>query len=180
MKIKDVSNATWVGHIIILLIFGLLSYKYRMVISYEDMLPTISILQNTSGMIFTIMGIWIAYLYPNAILKIITPDKVGAIFSESDEARIKQIVGLVATSAFVAGCLIIGSVAIPFITKSNTYFSLLEYYTFFGTFTLLILTYAQLFCVYLVIISNINFIFDFDNYKTKTNLANRLSGKHKK
>lgn len=180
MKIMGVSKKTWIFHSFIFLVFVLLSYKYRKDISYEDVLPTISILQNTSAMVFTIMGIWIAYLYPNAILKIITPDKVGAIFSENDEARIKQIVGVVATSALVAGFLIIGSIAIPFITNSNTYTSIAEYYTFFGTLTLLIITYAQLFCVYLVIVANINFIFDLDNHKNKINLANRLKGNYKK
>lgn len=180
MNIKSVSRKSFLFHAFILLTCVLLSYAYRKDISYQDVLPTISILQNTSAMVFTIMGIWIAYLYPNAILKILTPDKVGAIFSKNDEARIKQIVGVVATSAMVAGCLIVGSIAIPFITKGIAYSLFAEYFTFFGVLVLLIITYAQLFCVYLVIVANINFIFDLDNHKNKSKLASRLSGDYKK
>ena len=34
---------------------------------YDDYKDFINILINISGMIFTIMGIWIAFLYPNAL-----------------------------------------------------------------------------------------------------------------
>lgn len=50
-------------------------------------------------MIFTIMGIWIAYVYPNAVLRIVQPSKVVAVFAEEDIKRVRMLVGVVILSA---------------------------------------------------------------------------------
>jgi len=55
-------------------------------------------------MIFTIMGIWIAFVYPNALHRLTNPDKIEtADFTESrsDTTRLEALVKTVIDSALV-------------------------------------------------------------------------------
>src|SRR5688572_31238843 len=88
----------WFWHAVVVVAVTYLSYSFRLDIAFKDVEPLISILQNTSAMIFTIMGIWIAYVYPNAVLRIVQPSKVAAIFSDDDLKRVRLLVGIVISS----------------------------------------------------------------------------------
>lgn len=159
----------WVWHAMLTIAFLLLSISFYNDITYEDVEPIISILQNTSSMVFTIMGIWIAYLYPNAIMKIIRPNsEIEAIFSDEDEQRLRLIVGVVALSAIVMVFLILGTTAKLFVEKSQLFINHPAIFKVIGLFVLLVLTYTQIFCIYIVFASNVNFII---NLKSKRNIA---------
>lgn len=151
-----------------------ISHAYCHDLNSSDIDPIVSILQNVSAMIFTIMGIWIAYLYPNAILRITQPSKVEAIYSDEDDSRIQIIVGIVVLSAIVLSLLMIGVIAKPFIIKSTIYKSVPSTINALGLFFLLSLSYIQLMGIYLVIASNVNFIIDLRNKKAKKSLNDRL------
>jgi hypothetical protein len=72
--------------------------------SYSDLKGFLDVLLNVSGAVFTLMGIWIAFLYPNALARIVDPKKIAvADFTESREeyARLTEIVGSVLKSAVV-------------------------------------------------------------------------------
>lgn len=136
-------------HIIPLAAIVWASFAYRSDIKSQDLDPLISILQNVSVMVFTIMGIWIAYLYPNAILRITQPSKVDAIFSDEDSERVKIIVGVVVLSAIVLSLLLIGVVLKPFIIKSWLFIHipsfLLQLVYFFANVELFT-AYSSLYC----------------------------------
>jgi hypothetical protein len=71
---------------------------------YADLKSFLDVLLNVSGAVFTLMGIWIAFLYPNALARIVDPKKIAAAdFSETREeyARLTEIVGAVLKSAIV-------------------------------------------------------------------------------
>ncbi|WP_299998826.1 hypothetical protein [uncultured Cedecea sp.] len=161
-------------HIIPFLVIFWASIAYRYDIKSQDLDPLISILQNVSVMVFTIMGIWIAYLYPNAILRITQPSKVDVIFSDEDSERVKIIVGVVVLSAIVLSLLLIGVVLKPFIIKSWLFIHAPSVFVGIGIFSLLILSYLQLIAIYIVIASNVNFIIELKNKKNKHNLNSRL------
>lgn len=166
-----------IWHSFVLVIIVLLSVLYRSDLTTADVAPLISILQNTSAMVFTIMGIWIAYLYPNAILSILQPSKVESLFSEEDEKRVTLIVGVVALSAIVMCCLIIGTTATPFIIKGSLYTIFPEAIGFISLFFLLVLSYAQLFAVYIVFASNLGFIMKLRSLRNKQRLDKKLNPK---
>src|SRR5690606_20474794 len=65
---------------------------------YESLL---SIMIGASGAIFTIMGIWIANLYPGIILALREPQVINADFStgRKDTKRLNTIIGVIITSA---------------------------------------------------------------------------------
>lgn len=89
---------------------------------YADLKSFLDVLLNVSGVVFTLMGIWIAFLYPNALARIVGPRTViTADFSEGREeyVRLTAIVGSVLKSAFVVLIIMalnLAKVVIPSIT----------------------------------------------------------------
>ncbi|WP_236189872.1 hypothetical protein [Pseudomonas pharyngis] len=84
---------------------GILSFKFELNVSYVDYKNYCTVLLAVSGMVFTIMGIWIAFVYPNAIKRLQDPDKIKiADFTSTlqDTRRLESIVGSVLESATVA------------------------------------------------------------------------------
>ncbi|MDU8455903.1 MULTISPECIES: hypothetical protein [Pseudomonas syringae group] len=84
---------------------GLAAYFLNIQYSYADFKDYGYTLLTTSGMVFTIMGIWIAFIYPNALMKLKAPQKIQtADFSKSlqDTRRLEKIVGSIMASAGVA------------------------------------------------------------------------------
>ena len=73
--------------IILYIFISIFSYffvsKLSISYSFEDYKEYSSVLINVSSMVFTIMGIWIAFLYPNALSRIIDPKITTVDFSES-------------------------------------------------------------------------------------------------
>ena len=54
------------------------------ILTYKDFNPAVSVLQNISAAVFTLSGIWIAYLYPQAISSITSSSKVGLLKGSED------------------------------------------------------------------------------------------------
>jgi hypothetical protein len=84
------------------------AYKYGLSYSYSDFKDYGNNLLAISGMVFTIMGIWIAFIYPNAILRLQAPSKIkNADFTQTleDTRRLESIVGCIMKSAFVASAI---------------------------------------------------------------------------
>lgn len=85
-----------------------LCHRYGVSYTYSDFKDYGSNLLAISGMVFTIMGIWIAFVYPNAILRLQAPNKIkNADFTQTleDTRRLESIVGCIMKSAFVASAL---------------------------------------------------------------------------
>ncbi|KYN24042.1 hypothetical protein AUQ44_19870 [Vibrio cidicii] len=91
---------TLIWHVALACFIALVSWIFKDDITYSDVSPIVSILQNGSAMIFTIMGIWIAYIYPQAMRKVIQPSS-SAIFPEADKKRVQLLVGVVVISAVI-------------------------------------------------------------------------------
>lgn len=94
--------------LILSVVVSWLAYKYGLSYTYSDFKDYGNNLLSISGMIFTIMGIWIAFIYPNAILRLQAPRKIkNADFTQAleDTRRLESIVGCIMKSAFVASAL---------------------------------------------------------------------------
>jgi hypothetical protein len=140
-----------------------LYFKFDINISYIDFKDFLLVLLNVSGMVFTLMGIWIAFLYPNALKRIINPLVIENVdFSESlhETKRLESIVASVLKSAMV-----VVSIVLIFLTKlliSNMTFYINNQIIFESTAVsfALIITFLQLESVFHVIKSNVMFIND--------------------
>ncbi|WP_341914751.1 hypothetical protein [Polaromonas sp. YR568] len=120
-------------------------------------------MSGVSGMVFTIMGIWIAFLYPNAMSRILTPSKLVAVdFSESrsDAKRLELIVGAVMASALVMlGALLI-TLAKILLQMTPIYVEHRIQFKAAALSCLLFITFAQMESIFHVVLSNIMFIND--------------------
>ncbi len=153
-----------VTYLLLAYLFNYIEFDY----SYAELKEYLGILITISGMVFTLMGIWIAFLYPNALLKLIDDDNLeNADFSEAkrDTKRLENIVGTVLKSALVV--LSISIVYLSGILFSNFDFvkDNIGLVKAFLIAYVLLLSYIQFTAVFSVIASNIMFINDLHSKK---------------
>lgn len=154
----------------------IVSMTFNDKIKLTDLSTLISVLQNTSAMVFAISGIWIAYLYPKAVAGLVSHQIDKSLEEKSNEeiGRIKLIVGIIILSGLVMACLIITSLISPLIVSTEFYSNYTSFFSCLGLLILIILTEIQLFCLYGVIASCVSFIVVLQNQRTSNELKKRF------
>ncbi|MDJ0030962.1 hypothetical protein [Pantoea ananatis] len=153
-------------YLLLLAVFFIGLFYCKISYSFNDFNAYMTVLIGVSGMIFTIMGIWIAFIYPNALKRIADPKKIeSADFSEGleDTKRLEAIVASILKSLMII--VISMFLFLAKIVFFNTVFYI-EFKDVIKTLCLslvFVLTYAQLESVYQVIKANILFIDDLHN-----------------
>ena len=141
----------------------LLAYYTPIAYLYSDYKDYLTLLSGVSGMVFTIMGIWIAFLYPNALSRLVNPAKIAtADFSDSldDTRRLESIVAAVLKSALVMTAALIITILKLFISKTPLYADNILLIKSFALAAVATLTIMQIESVFNVAISNVQFIND--------------------
>lgn len=108
---------TILRHFIYISVSILAGYYSMDILTYKDFNPAVSVLQNISAAVFTLSGIWIAYLYPQAISSITSSSKVGLLKGSEDAKRVENLVYVVSTSALVLFFILLISVFEPIFYK---------------------------------------------------------------
>lgn len=105
-KYSGVTKILMVVFVLSLAIFGVL-YFFKINIAYSDVKDYVSMLQNTSAMIFAIVGLWVSSTYPTTRQALIDGNtKVKhAEFGEQTK-RLETLIGILITSAIVMVCLL--------------------------------------------------------------------------
>ena len=139
------------------------AYYFNLQYAFVDLKAYVDILINVSGMVFTIMGIWIAFLYPNALSRLIDPKKViVADFSESltETKRLESIVGSVLKSGLVVVAIL--GLALTKLLVYGSPLYLTHYVAMKAVALSLVITvsYVQAEALFGVIFANIMFIND--------------------
>lgn len=187
----------WKKHLILIAVFGCIAIKFGALYKYSDIKDVLSTLQNISAMIFTIAGIWLAYIYPKAISAIVKPstlnkEKLGNTSScnevaipeeplttearksiDKDIKRITMIVETIIVSAFVIFAIVLINAFKPIFSNFELVKSNLETFNKIGCFASLSLVYLQLVSLFIIISSNVVFLNDIHNQKNDNEL-NRL------
>jgi hypothetical protein len=135
------------------------SHEYR----YDDYRDYFSLMSGVSGMVFTIMGIWIAFLYPNAMSRIVSPEKLVAkdfSDSQSDAKRLESIVGAVMASALVMMMVLLVTLAKIVLITTPLYIDYRLEFKSAALSVLVFITLVQLESVVYVVLSNVMFIND--------------------
>lgn len=130
---------------------------------YADYKDYLNLLSAISGMVFTIMGIWIAFLYPNAMSRIVSPERlVARDFSQSrsDAKRLESIVGAVLASAIVMLAVLLMALAKIFLQSAPFYLDFRIDFKACALSILFFFTLIQMESVLNVVISNVMFIND--------------------
>lgn len=147
---------------ITVVISSLLLYRYfGGNYNYSDLKDYHQILLNISGLVFTIMGIWIAFLYPNSLMKIVNPGKIETVdFSDAleDTKRLESIVGSVLKSAVIATSIMFFLLLKILFFDTNFYKSNITELKQVALSITILLTYLQVEAIFQVITSNISFI----------------------
>jgi cytochrome c biogenesis protein CcdA len=141
----------------------LLAFEYHLNYSFEDFKEYTNILLNASGMVFTLMGIWIAFLYPNALSRIVNPEKIKtADFSESLEEtkRLESIVSSVLKSAAVVLFIMLIYLAKVIFYRQAMYLEHAELIKCLALALVAVLSYIQAEAIWHVAYSNVMFIND--------------------
>lgn len=155
--------------IILYIFISIFSYffvsKLSISYSFEDYKEYSSVLINVSSMVFTIMGIWIAFLYPNALSRIIDPKITTVDFSESlqETKRLEALVSSVLKSAFVIILLMLIYLGKVLLFKTNYYLVHASLIKDLVLSTTVLLSYMQCEAVFYVMYSNIMFLNDLHN-----------------
>lgn len=136
-------------------------YKFGVGYAYSDLKDYVNILMSVSSMVFTIMGIWIAFLYPNALQRLVSPDKVeNADFSETlgETKRLEGLVGSVLKSAFVLSMILSFFMAKLIVSGLDFYDELIFDLKNLSLSFFLVLSVLQLESVFYVVYSNVMFV----------------------
>ncbi|RLL52303.1 hypothetical protein D8Y20_07255 [Mariprofundus sp. EBB-1] len=130
--------------------------------SYSDFKDYTSILLNVAGMVFTIMGIWIAFIYPNALNRLVDPKIENVDFSETlhETKRLESIVASVLKSAMVVVCIMLLFLGKILLAHTSFYIGNIELIKSMVLAILLVLSYSLIEAVGHVIIANVMFIND--------------------
>lgn len=149
------------------------SVKWSHDFKYEDYKDYLTLISGVSGMVFTIMGIWIAFLYPNAMNRILNSEKLVAkdfSASKSDAKRLESIVGAVMTSALVMISALLISLAKIILLMTPIYLEHRLQFKAAALSALIFITLSQLESVIYVVVSNVMFINDL-HFKRQTRQA---------
>ncbi len=146
-------------------------FTYSQVV-YSDIKDVLDILKNASAMIFTIVGIWIAYIYPNAITAIVNPDSISVVAGERDAKRIEMLVGVILSSAFVIAGIVVFFVVKTLLGNTATYANNINCFKPVGIAVVFHLAFLQLTALVKVGWSNYLFINDLHSKINKKKLAN--------
>ncbi|MGP2972866.1 hypothetical protein ACTVMN_10180 [Serratia nematodiphila] len=142
--------------------------------SYNDIKDILSTLQNISAMIFTIAGIWLAYIYPTAVKAIVRPSKIVSLHSkrniEKDMERITMIVKTIIVSAIVIFSIICINVFKPLLINIPIIAAHKEIAHQVAFIIAASLVYLQVLALFGIISSNILFLNDLHDHKNNKEL----------
>lgn len=116
-----------------------------------------------SGMVFTLMGIWIAFLYPNALSRIVNPEKIKtADFSQtlSETRRLENIVGSVLKSAMAIVFVLLLYLSKVILSKTALYSEHLVTFKSIALSGVTVFSALQIDAILGVVFANVMFIND--------------------
>lgn len=145
------------------LLLTIFIYKIGLRVSFSDFKDYAGVLINVAGMVFTIMGIWIAFLYPNALSRLANPDKVAtADFSESfgETKRLEALVGSILKSALVVSLLLAIHLIRTILSSSDLYKQNGQFLSAVALASAITLTCLQFEAVFHVMWANVMFLND--------------------
>lgn len=104
---------------------------------------TLGVLQNISAAVFTLSGLWIAIIYPEAI-KSYTSNKVQLIKGTVHTKRVESLILGVSTSAFVLLSIVVFTLLKPVLDKTNIFGSYSGYIDYFFLFYFYLINILQI------------------------------------
>ncbi|WP_139411058.1 hypothetical protein [Aeromonas veronii] len=134
----------------------------------------LSTLQNISAAVFTIAGIWIAYIYPEAISSFTNPDKIALLKGTESTEQVKSLVFTVITSASVLTCTLLFSLAAFLYKNSDIVVANKSFFVFISTTLVVYLSLNQTKAILGVILNTLRFVSKLFYLKTEREVNDDL------
>ncbi|WP_042860517.1 hypothetical protein [Dickeya sp. NCPPB 3274] len=139
-----------------LILIFLMVFFFKDSLKFNEVKDVIGTLQNISAAIFTIVGLWVGFLYPNAIQGIVS-DNVDYIKNTKDVPRIERLIYVIIFSALVMLGTLMFYIVKSLIGYSSFYIEHKDSIKFSGLVFVYFLCWLQSRCIFSVIISNFRF-----------------------
>lgn len=149
-----INGAKW--DVIALVVIAALVYFLKDSLKFTDVKDVVGTLQNISAAIFTIIGLWVGFLYPNAIQGIVS-DNVDYIKNTKDVPRIERLIYVIIVSALVMLGTLVFYILKALIGNLNIYSEYRVVIKFTALVFVFCLCWLQSRCIFSVIISNFRF-----------------------
>ncbi|QTL40999.1 hypothetical protein HGO23_06580 [Xenorhabdus budapestensis] len=164
----------FLSQLLLMAICALLAYMALSHVRYSNVTDAISVLQNISAVVFAIGGVWIGYLYPNAIAGLMKSEKVDFFTSKNDAKRVEGMIFIIIVSALVLVGITLFYLMVILLKDSGFYREHYFLIKFLGLSFVLYLIFTQILCIFLVILKNISFINRLHNFLNEKELDNKL------
>jgi len=142
----------------------------------SDFEPSLAVLQNMSAAVFTLAGIWIAYLYPEAIKSFTNPKKVSVLKGSDNAKRIENLVLIIFTSAFVLLGILFLNLAFPILEKSPVLAAYKGKLNVIYIGVVIYLSLNQMRAIWGIMVNNFEFVYRLSFLKTNQALSDDLKG----
>ncbi|WP_272664515.1 hypothetical protein [Providencia sp. PROV174] len=149
-----INGAKW--DVIALVIIAILIYFLKDSLRFRDIKDVVGTLQNISAAIFTIVGLWVGFLYPNAIQGIVS-DNIDYIKNTKDVPRIERLIYVIIVSALVMLGTLVFYIVKALIGNLNIYNEFKWFIKYIALVFVFSLCWLQSRCIFSVIISNFRF-----------------------
>jgi hypothetical protein len=163
-----------VFNFILILVSALTSFFVYEYVTYSQINGLLDSLQELSAAVFALAGIWVAYIYPEAIAAFTNPKDISLLQGTEKTKRVEELVLIILNSAFVL-------LVTMFIFLFETLFKNLpiiqlnkEFIRFILVSLSIFLTVVQSRSMLYVMKNNINFVNELYDYKRKTKADNDL------
>lgn len=137
--------------------------------TYNDAKDILGVLINISASIFTIVGLWVGFLYPNAMSSIVKDD-ISYIRNEQDSPRIEKLIYVIITSALVMAGILIFFLVKVIVFSMPFYKEIQNFVKVMGIAFILFMSWMQVKCVLSLILSNLHFVNHLHGRLTKARL----------
>lgn len=151
-----------------------LSYIASDYIKYDSIVNIVSVLQNISSIVFAIVGVWVAYLYPKLITEIINNKEDDFFDSKSETKKMESLIITIIISALVLIGVIVFYLLVLFMKGSQFYINNLEVIKISGVSFVFMMVIMQIFCIISVIINNVSFVNKLYKLLNDKELDNKL------
>jgi hypothetical protein len=163
-----------IGSCIFPILFYLGISEFKITYTYDLMKELVNFLTASSGSIFTILGLWVAYVYPNAIVKIVRPS-IEDILSAEDVSRLRRMLIVLCLCILIVAVSLLFHLFYLFLAKTGFY---IDNIVLIKNLALMVVGYIsllQLVVFYFVIATNINFLHDLYSKTNMQEVNDKLS-----
>lgn len=142
--------------------------------TYNNFKEVINYLTASSGVVFTILGLWIAYVYPNAVVKVVRPS-IDDIFAKEDLERLSRMLLVLSLCLLIIAGSLFFHLGYALLSNTTFYTMHSDIIKQLSVAIIIYMSCMQIVIFYFVIATNINFLNDLITKLNMIKINDKLS-----